>query len=202
MRAFRRCHDGVACEFEPAEVDLLEGLLRQLIELLMDNCPGVNGPGAHGPAPDVETEDDIFARLEHEMAADGGDYFDDEPSLDPVLQRLFPDPYPHDPVASHDFHRFTHTAQMDDKVSAAHLMLTDLRACQGEGRCAVPRPHTTAWLKSLTNVRLALSVRLDITDAEDADRLAELPDDDPRNWIYSIYEWLGWVQESLLAAGE
>lgn len=199
MRAFRRVRGDVACDFESAEIDLLGGLLGQLIELLLDECPGAAGLAQ---ATHDRDEEDLFARLEREMSSGGGDFFDDEPSVDPVLQRLFPDPYPDDPAASHDFHRFTHTAQMDDKVSCARVMLADLRAASPDGHCSVPRAHIPAWLKSLTNVRLALAVRMDITDAEDAEHLAELPEDDPRSWIYSIYEWLGWVQESLLGAHE
>lgn len=201
MQAFRRCAAGLACVFEPAEISLLEGMLGQLIELLLDDSPGFNGPGTR-PYVASRPDDDIFTRLEREMAPGEADFFDDEPSFDPVLHRLFPDPYPDDPAASHDFQRFTHHAQLDDKVSAARTVLSDLQATHGGGRCAVPPAHTTAWLKSLTNIRLALSVRMGIGDAEDAERLAELPDDDPRSWIFSIYEWLGWVQESLLAAAE
>lgn len=200
MHAFRRESGRVACRFEPSEISLLSGLLSQLLELLLESSPGPTGPGTRRIGSE-DVEEDIFARLEREMAPQG-DYFDDEPSPDPVLQRLFPDPYPDDPEASHDFQRFTHAAQLDDKVAAARLMLSDLATTCDQGRCAVPDEHATAWLKSLTNVRLALAVRLDIHDAEDADHAAELPDDDPRSWVYAIYEWLGWVQESLLAAHE
>ena len=77
---------------------------------------------------------------------------------------------------------------------------SDLRIARADsGHCTVPSAHTIAWLKSLTNMRLALAVRMGIETAEDAEELAELPDDDPRSWVYSIYEWTGWVQESLLA---
>lgn len=202
MRAFRRIRGQTACEFEPAEVDLLEGMLGQLIELLLDGHPGADGPGTQRLAGTDEEDDDIFVRLQREMSADDGDHLDDELILDPVLKRLFPDAYPHDPEASRDFRRFTHHAQLDDKVISARTMLSDLRASRGGGRCAVPDPNTTAWLKSLTNIRIALSVRLDIQDADDAEYVAELPEEDPRSWIHSIYEWLGWVQESLLMAHE
>lgn len=200
MHAFRRERGRVACLFEESEVSLLAGLLGQLIELLLDEGNGAAGPGTRWLSQPAE-EDDIFIRLEREMTPHP-DFFEEAPNLDPVLQRLFPDPYPDDPEASHDFQRFTHAAQLDDKVGSARLMLSDLRSTCDKGRCAVPDEHAMAWLKSLTNVRLALAVRLGIEDAEDADRAAELPDEDPRSWIYAIYEWLGWVQESLLAAHE
>ena len=74
----------------------------------------------------------------------------------------------------------------------------DVDPVGGDMRCAVPDEHIDAWLKTLTAVRLALSVRLGILTADDADRLAELPEDDPMAAVFSVYEWLGWVQESLL----
>lgn len=207
MLAFRRVDDRVVCQFEPAELSLLSGLISQLIELLLESSPPAGGPGTAWLSDDdpdesdpVDDEDQIFARLEREMVSE--DDFDYEPVGDPVLQRLFPNPYPDDPAAGHDFQRFTHTAQLDDKVNAARAVLADLEGIQAHGRCEVCGSHTTGWLKTLTNLRLALAVRLDIRDADDADHVSELPEDDPRSWTFSIYEWLGWVQESLLNAQE
>ncbi len=207
MLAFHRVDDQVVCQFEPAEINLMSGLIAQLIELLLESSPPADGPGTawlHDDTPGesdaVDDEDQIFARLEREMVSE--DDFDDDPATDPVLQRFFPDPYPDDPAASYDFRRFTHTAQLDDKVDAASVVRADLDAITAQGRCEVCGTHTLAWLKTLTNLRLALAVRLGIRDADDADHISELPDDDPRTWTFSIYEWLGWVQESLLNAQE
>ena len=61
--------------------------------------------------------------------------------------------------------------------------------------------HLSAF-RVATNLRLAVAVRLGIEDAQSADVLAELPASDPRAWVFDIYEWLGWVQESLLACLE
>ncbi len=204
MQAFRRHGCVAVCTFEPAEIDLLESLACQLIELLLDEAAAPSGPGTARVQPQEldDNADDIFARLEREMSPNE-DHFDLQPAIDPVLKRLYPDAYPGDAAASHDFQRFTQTAQRDDKVASAQRMLTDLRAArEADGRCQVRAPHTTAWLKGLTNVRLALAVRMGIDTADDADYIAELPDDDPRSWVFSIYEWTGWVQESLLAAQE
>lgn len=189
----------VSCEFEEAEVELLRALLGQLVELLLDEAGGQRGPGTRRIAALPDDDEDIFARLEREMCSDHHDVASFTPHLDPVLQRLFPDAYPDDPVASHEFHRFTETALRDDKVVAAQVVMGDLDECDS-GHCIVPDDHTEAWLKSLTNVRLALAVRLDIQSAEDTEHLSELPDDNPRTWVFSIYEWLELVQESLLAA--
>ncbi len=200
MLAFRRSRDLAVCDFETAELDLLESLLGQLIELLLDQGTGLFGPGTRPlPADTAGPGEDILARLERELDPGSGQ-FELQPVVDPVLKRLYPDAYPADPAASHDFQRFTQAAQRDDKVGCAQRMLSDLRIARADsGHCTVPSAHTIAWLKSLTNMRLALAVRMGIETAEDAEELAELPDDDPRSWVYSIYEWTGWVQESLLA---
>ncbi len=205
MLAFHRVDDHAVCRFEPAEINLLRGLIGQLIELLIESAPPVNGPGTARLPQEFVVEsdatagdDEVFERLEREMVSE--DDFNDEPSNDPVLKRLFPDPYPDDPSAGYDFQRFTHAAQLDDKVTTARVVLADLDAIADDGRCAVCGTHTMGWLKTLTNLRLALAARLDIRNGDDADQIGELPDDDPRSWTFSIYEWLGWVQESLLNA--
>ena len=45
MLAFRRVDDRVVCQFEPAELSLLSGLISQLIELLLESSPPAGGPG-------------------------------------------------------------------------------------------------------------------------------------------------------------
>ena len=181
--------------FEPDELSILRSLLGQLIELLCDGQPT--------SATQVAAEQDFFDRLERELGlvdeqwAANDFYF--EP--DPVLTRLFPRAYPHDEHANDEFSRYTQPALLADKVDCAQLMLADLCPLD-DGCCAIPDDHFEAWFKSLTNLRLSLAVRLDIDTVEDAERLAELPDDDPVALIYGIYEWLGWVQECLLGACE
>jgi hypothetical protein len=54
-----------------------------------------------------------------------------------------------------------------------------------------------SWLKSFTDVRLALATRLGIED-EDDDYWLALPDDDPRTHVHDIYDWVGYLQETLV----
>lgn len=196
MQAFKRINQSSVATFDADELELVESLLGQLVELIVDEAYGCQ----FSPCVSSDTED-LFTRLEREIVS-GGQAFEMGPQVDPVIQRLFPEAYPDDESANHDFHRFTAQAQSQDKVDAARLMLADLALAQGHGFCEVSDEHLWAWLKSLTNLRLALSVRLDIKTAEDSEFLADLPEDSPRAWIYSVYEWLGWIQESLLAAQE
>lgn len=198
MHCFYRRVDDLVANFENNELELVRSLLAQLIELLVDQQPSVPAPGVGYQSQD---DDDIFARLERELATGPDpDDLDDVDSwrADPVVARLFPPAYPDDARANAGFWRYTQSALLDDKVSCAQAMLTDLEHHDAAGRCPIPAKHLDAWFKSLTNLRLALAVRLGIQSAEDADRFAELPDDNPQCWVYGIYEWLGWVQESLL----
>ncbi len=196
MQGFQRIDGAMLAIFEPQEVSILGGLLDQMTELLMDAGLG----GITDNPPDGSAPDDVLRRLEWEMTC--GYEVAEERSTDPVLQRLFPDAYPDDPAASYDFRRFTQAAQRDAKVEHAITVSRDLRHASDDGRCCFGDESVTPWLITLTNLRLAIATRLGIDDAETADMMAELPDDDPRAWGHSVYEWVGWVQESLLAALE
>lgn len=47
---------------------------------------------------------------------------------------------------------------------------------------------------------LSTATRLGITDAESAEELGELPDEDPRSSVVSVYDWRGFAQETLISA--
>ena len=49
-------------------------------------------------------------------------------------------------------------------------------------------------------MRIAVATRLGITDAESAEELSQLPDDDPRAFMASVYDWLGFAQETMISA--
>jgi hypothetical protein len=56
-----------------------------------------------------------------------------------------------------------------------------------------------AWLRSLNDVRLALGVVLGIT--EDYEHgFSELDSDDPREAYLHVYDWLTFLQETLVRA--
>ena len=67
------------------------------------------------------------------------------------------------------------------------------------GKIRLSEPEAQAWLRSLNDVRLALSVRLGIT--EELDEKEPGPDpDDPRAAYLWVYQWLAILQESLVEA--
>jgi hypothetical protein len=191
VKKFQRRRGGViTTHLSGYEVELLSSLVLQLVELVSDGETA--GFSAHPESSDP------FEQLVQGLEVDP-----DEPEVseDPVLRRLFPDPYPNDSAASSDFRRFTERDLKATKVSEAQLVLNGLAATdQGERELRIPREDADTWLRTLTSVRLAVATRLGITDAETADRLSALPDDDPRSFMVSVYDWLGFAQETLITA--
>ena len=190
MRKFARKRGMITTQLSAYEVELLSSLVRQLVELVSDGEPA-------GFTDRLETSDPfdaLVADLQVEQ---------DEPEVseDPVLKRLFPTAYPDDPASSADFRRFTERDLRAQKVSEAQVVLNRLEATAlGAHDLKIPRDEVEAWLRTLTSVRLAVATRLGITDSETAERLAELPEDDPRSFLASVYDWLGFAQETMVNA--
>ena len=172
------------------EVELLTSLVKQLVELVSDG-----EPAGFETRPEPS---DAFEAIVADLQVNG-----DEPEMseDPVLKRLFPTAYPEDPAASSDFRRFTERDLRAQKVAEAQVVLDRLETTDlGAHDLRIPRDEAEAWLRTLTSVRLAVATRLGIDDAESAERLAELPEDDPRSFLASVYDWLGFAQETMVNA--
>ena len=190
---FTRVHRGGAhARFDVAEASLLASLAGQVIELLRDGVPD----------PQVAADDDDpLAQL---VGIDGpGD-----PPEDPVLARLLPDGYSDEDAedANADFRRYTERGLRDGKVANAQVVIASLREA-GADTAGVDDPVDVeldknavyAWLRCLTDVRLAVGTRLEVAEGDD-DRWEALPDDDPGKAMHDVYEWLGYVQETLVHA--
>ena len=54
-----------------------------------------------------------------------------------------------------------------------------------------------AWLGFLNDTRLTIGTRLEISE-ENHDALADLPDSDPRAGLFQVYDWLTFLQESIV----
>ena len=188
MAGFRRTADGVTARFARPEAAIIRDLVAQVVELVEPDGPGPR-PDHSGPASDPAAD---------ELAAMVGMGDEDvEPPDDPVLARLLPDAYRNDPDAAHDFRRFTEASLRSAKVECAQLLLDTLPASGGKVRLSAEQAE--AWLRSLNDVRLALGVRLGVTD--DFDALNEdVESDDPRYAYVQVYQWLAYIQGSLVAA--
>lgn len=190
VKKFNRRRGVITTTFSAYEVELLTSLVRQLVELVSDGSPEGLGRTAE-PA-------DPFERLTQDLEVDP-----DEPEVseDPVLRRLFPTAYPHDAAAASDFRRFTERELKTKKVTDAEIVLGHLVATGEDAQeLRIPVADTGAWLRTLTSVRLAVATRLGITDAEAAEELSQLSEDDPRSFMVSVYDWLGFAQETLVSS--
>jgi Domain of unknown function (DUF2017) len=120
---------------------------------------------------------------------------------EPVNRRLFPPAYLDVADIEHDaeYHRLMHDDLVSEKLANLDLV-TDTLA---RGSTSVRRwtveltdEEATAWLGVLNDLRLALGVRLDITEDFDGD----VDDTDPRAPALRLLSYLGWLEEQLLDA--
>lgn len=185
---FHRARKGqVMATFSGFEADLLRSLAGQLVELLRNET-----------AAPVE-QDPFEALLDFSGPTT-------EPE-DPVLARLFPSAYPGDDEASGEFRRFTEGGLRDGKARDASLVIDTLEEAGlptvlEDGLVIdveLDRDGALGWMRAFTDMRLALATRLGVEEDGD-DRWEELPYEDPEAQVWHIYGWIGYLQETLVAA--
>lgn len=119
---------------------------------------------------------------------------------DPVIDRLFPDMYREDPESSAELRLYTETDLRSTKLEQAREVLEYLP--QSGGRVFLTTHQSETWLRALTDARLALGMRLNITADTDVDEeLDEAVMRDPTSaqvGNLSVYEYLTFLQESLV----
>jgi hypothetical protein len=176
---------GVRAALAPAEASLLRSLVVQVLTLIAPD-----GPPVPQVQPDGVSAWDALDALDAQLT---------EPQTpeDPVLARLLPDGYRDDPEAAGEFRKYTESGLRSAKQQAAQEMLDTLPEAGGKIQLTHDQAH--AWLKALNDVRLALGVRLGVTE-EFEEQWNRLPADDPQWAAYEVYAWLGAVQESLVQA--
>ncbi len=182
--AFRRRRDGtLTATLHVGEVDLLRNLVSQLLELISDGEPA-------RPTDPLEQVLDLASA---------------EPPSDPVLRRLFPDAYADDASAG-DFRRYTERGLREGKRTNAMVVLAGLERAEPARKevdrtIVVTRDDAEAWMRALTDLRLALGTRLGIEQDSPPGPSDEWDDgDDPRRYVLGVYEWLGWLQDTLVHA--
>jgi len=206
MEPFRSVRGGGARAWlAAAEASLLRNLVGQIMTLVEPgasdpqdgNSPSGNprsgnprsGKSQSGNPP----QDDDLAALEAMLYPPGAA----QTPEDPVLARLLPDAYSDDPEAAGEFRKYTEPALRSAKYEVAKQLLDTLP--EAGGRIQLSHDEALAWLKALNDVRLALGVRLGVTE-EFEQEWAKLKPDDPQWTAYEVYAWLGAVQESLVQA--
>jgi Domain of unknown function (DUF2017) len=124
-----------------------------------------------------------------------------EETDDPVNRRLFPPAYlePEDAERDAEYRRLMHDELVQRKLANLELVTGTL----ARGSSTVRRwtvdltaEEAAAWLGVLNDLRLALGVRLDITEDFDG----RVDEDDPRAPAMHLLSYLGWLEEHLLEA--
>ena len=179
----------VIANFTGFEADLLRSLASQLVELLRNEA-----------AVPRDDKDPFEAMMDFSGPTS-------EPE-DPVLARLFPTAYAEDEEAASEFRRFTEGSLRDGKAQAACAIIDGLEEAGLPEQLTedglmidveLDEPSAQIWMRSFTDLRLALATRLGIEEGDEAYWLS-LPDDDPRAQAHDIYEWVGYLQETLVLA--
>jgi hypothetical protein len=184
VQGFRRMRrGGVSARFAASQAGIIRTLVSQVAELVGEPEAPAGQPGPGDPLGD--------------LAGLLGGSGPAAPPDDPVLARLLPDAYREDSEAAGEFRRFTEQELRSGKVAAAQTVLATLP--ESGGRVELSEEEAQVWLRALNDVRLALGVRLAITE-DFAQRVEDLDPGDPRSAYLWVYDWLTYLQETLVRA--
>lgn len=179
MSNFEKVGDGYSLDLTLDEAQILINLVEQLLELL-----GEGDFFHHYDSSDPLAQ--LLAMPSEIVTPD-----------DPVLLRLLPNAYT-DPEAASDFRRYTEPQLRGAKQKNLRLVREQLTVLVDENLCGVIEDiEADVWLKALNDLRIALSIRLEISETS-FETFELLPDEDPQKPVYAVYFWLGWLQENLL----
>lgn len=167
--------ENIVIQIEPFEVKMLSDLANQLLDITSPNSEV------------IANEDPLAALI-------GIDSQVEKPT-DPISTRLFPDAYPEDPEASMEFRRFTERSLREANVNRAKSVLADI---QGQTTLTLSGDQWQLWVGFLNSLRLALGTRLEV-DQETWTQ--ERSESDPLYQIFELYNWLTWMQETLISIG-
>jgi hypothetical protein len=112
---------------------------------------------------------------------------------DAALLRLFPNAYAEDDEASNEFRSLTERGLASRKVANASVVLETIGTT-----VRLDAQQSLAWLRTLTDIRLAIAARLGIETEESVIDEA----DEQTAQLLDIYDWLGGMQDSLVRALE
>ncbi len=110
---------------------------------------------------------------------------------DPALSRLRPSAYENDPEAEDEYRRL-----MEGELEAGRREALSLLA-ETADRDRLTAEELDAWLRALTDLRLALGTRLDVTE-EVYERAIDPRD--PEAYELSVFAYLSWLQEQAVEA--
>jgi uncharacterized protein DUF2017 len=110
---------------------------------------------------------------------------------DPALRRLFPPAYDRDEEGEAEYRRLMAGELLEGRRAALRLVE------ETAGRDRLTAEELDAWLRALNDLRLVLGTRLDVTEEMYE---AELDPSHPQAYELTVYGYLTWLQEQLVAA--
>lgn len=198
-KAFVRAGAGsVAAPFEyvaglgRGERGLLVTVLGQLADLLTPDGPRRSPEGS-------ATFESIVSGIGSLTTPQGA------PALpeDPAVARLIPDGHRSEPELSAEFRRLTEAGLRNRKAEAARCAAEALGRATGR-EVRLTQDEAQAFASALTDVRLVLAARLGVSEEGDLDQLEEhadtLPERHPVTAALNLYNFLAWLQDSLVTA--
>lgn len=178
MGGFRRRRGKLVVTLDPAEVQVLADVVDQVRQLLAQRR-------AEAPSDPL----DAITGIQTAPATT---------PTDPALARLLPDFHREDDELSGGFRVLYEPELITAKDRAAVVLLDSLP--HGGGTVRLSEETAEAWLTSINDVRLALGVRLDITDDETEPDLERPELRGTGATMFNIYRWLSALQDSLVVA--
>ncbi|WP_028264723.1 DUF2017 domain-containing protein [Arthrobacter sp. MA-N2] len=177
-KAFKYGLKGITGYLEPAERELLRGLLDDVISMLEPQLS--------------QGEDPLTALIGLDMNVK-------EPS-DRALLRLLPNVMKNDDGASLEFRQLTERSLREGKIGALRAAAMGL----DRSELVLTKEEAKLWSMALNDVRLVLAERLDIRDEADADHVHAMQDwsqaEDVESYLALVYNFTTWLQESLVQA--
>lgn len=191
-RAFRRKGARFVARLDDDEREIVVRLLEQTYEFL-------------APVPHELTGDpfeDLVAGLGLPRLKDSADDASQEPR-DPAMERLLPSAHREDPGLAAEFRRLTEHGLRERKAANLATAISALLDADGD-KVRLDQEQAQAMVVALTDVRLLVGERLGLRTDEDADalqdRLEAASEDDPQLHLVAVYDFLTWLQESLIQA--
>jgi len=191
-RAFRRKGARFVARLDDDEREIVVRLLEQTYEFL-------------APVPHELTGDpfeDLVAGLGLARLKDSADDASQEPR-DPAMERLLPSAHREDPGLAAEFRRLTEHGLRERKAANLATAISALLDADGD-KVRLDQEQAQAMVVALTDVRLLVGERLGLRTDEDADalqdRLEAASEDDPQLHLVAVYDFLTWLQESLIQA--
>ena len=189
-KAFKRKGARFVAQLDADEREVVVGLMEQTHELL-------------APVPRDPTGDpfeDLVSRLGMPRLKDLGDEVSQAPR-DPALERLLPSAHRQDPELAAEFRRLTEYGLRERKAANLATAISALQDADGD-KIRLDQEQAQAMVVALTDVRLLLGERLGLRTDQDADelhdRLEAASQDDPQLYLAAYYDFLTWLQESLI----